>query len=738
MVSSHFSIEHYPNNPYINSPIHTSPTTIPSANGNVSYSSACAAAGQIGLMSLYETMFNQYDITTSQVLLTAFDFTSPERRRNVQYVISQLLALGIVPLLNENDAVSANQGYQLFGNTFSDNDSLAALVSIEMSAQILILLTDVDGVYDRPPSDPNAKLIDVFRKATDFKVGEKSLQGRGGMGAKVDAAMNAITGGVHAVIIAAGSDTNVIGRIMEGGKAGTLFLCHEDDLSASDGNREGDITAIPISNNTVGIKTSESGNNLVSEAVGISDSQHVNMPPTPSPSGKVATGLLSIATAHDMALRARKGGRQLQSLTTEDREKILIAIADEIQKHEVEILKANADDMAKAELKGDGEGSNIQSLKRLLLTKEKLATLCDGIRQISRISEPLGKLISRTELAQDLILDKITCPIGVLLIIFESRPDCLPQIISLALRSGNGLLLKGGKEAENSNSILFHIISNAIETASGGQVSRDVIGLVKDRATVSELLQLDDSIDLVIPRGSGELVKYIKDNTKIPVMGHAEGVCHVYIDEFADEVKATRIILDAKTDYPSACNAAETLLLHESLVESGIADRILRALRAAGVACYGGDRAAALGLTEKDKQQKQTNFNHEYGDLAISVEVVSSLEQAIEHINKYGSGHTECIVTQNKSIAEIFLNSIDSACIFHNSSTRFADGFRFGLGAEVGISTGRIHARGPVGVEGLLTYKWLLRSAVEEGSIVGDFGVTGKHRFKYTHKSIPI
>jgi len=414
---------------------------------------------------------------------------------------------------------------------------------------------------------------------------------------------------------------------------------------------------------------------------------------------------------------------------------ILSAIADAICNHEADILKANDEDVAKAKLDGGLSGP---SLKRLILNREKLTTLCDGIRQIACSPEPLGKLVSRTEVSQGLILDKITCPIGVLLIIFESRPDCLPQIISLALRSGNGLLLKGGKEAENSNAVLFHLIANAIETASEGRVSKDVIGLVKDRANVAELLQLDSSIDLIIPRGSGELVKYIKENTKIPVMGHAEGVCHVYVDEFADEVKATRVVIDAKTDYPSACNAAETLLLHESLVKSGMADRLLRALRVAGVTCYGGERALSIGLIDQQQHHKeQANFNREYGDLAISVELVSSWEQAVDHINTYGSGHTECIVTQDKNIAEAFLRSVDSACVFHNSSTRFADGFRFGLGAEVGIATGRIHARGPVGVEGLLTYKWLLRSTVEQGSIVKDFSSeAGPKKCIYTHSKI--
>jgi delta-1-pyrroline-5-carboxylate synthetase len=263
-------------------------------------------------MSLYETMFNQYDIATSQLLVTSFDFTSPERRRNIQYVISQLLALGIVPLLNENDAVSANQGYQTFGNSFSDNDSLAALVAVEMSAQLLVLLTDVNGVYDRPPNDPQAKLIDVFDTATEFKVGDKSLQGRGGMGAKVNAALTAVNGGVQAVIIAAGNDSTVIDRIMTGEKAGTLFLAHLDGSGAEHGG---------------------------SDRAGAAGSG----------SAPVDSTAVVTRSTEDIARGARTGSRQLQALTTKEREDILLAVAAALQARQDEILAANAVDVSVAE-----------------------------------------------------------------------------------------------------------------------------------------------------------------------------------------------------------------------------------------------------------------------------------------------------------------------------------------------------------------------------------------------------
>ena len=290
--------------------------TVGIPKGNVTYNSACAAAGQLGLMSLYETMFTQFDITISQLLVTSFDFTSPERRRNIQHVISELLALGIVPLLNENDAVSANQGYQTFGKTFSDNDSLASLVSVEMSAQLLILLTDVKGVYDRPPSEPNAKVIDTFNVSSAFKVGEKSLQGRGGMGAKVDAALSAAKGGVQAVVIAAGHESDVIGRILSGDTVGTIFLHSEivNDLSKLEEDASGDTLKID------------------------------------SPSKNAhSTNEFKEPSMEEVAAAVRAGSRKLQCLSADSRTNILNLLADLIGRNSASILEANAGDIAEAE-----------------------------------------------------------------------------------------------------------------------------------------------------------------------------------------------------------------------------------------------------------------------------------------------------------------------------------------------------------------------------------------------------
>jgi len=337
---------------------------------------------------------------------------------------------------------------------------------------------------------------------------------------------------------------------------------------------------------------------------------------------------------------------------------------------------------------------------------------------------------AKRELSDGLELSQTTVPIGVLMIVFESRPDSMPQISALALASSNGLLLKGGKEATNSNAAIHKVIGDAIEDGSKGQISRDIIGLVTSRGQVADMLSLDDVIDLVIPRGSNALVSYIKANTKIPVLGHADGVCHVFIDSSAPPEIAPKIVVDSKTDYPSACNAMETLLIHEDAVSNGVASKCLMALRAEGVKCLGGPRAMKLGLCDN----AATEMKCEYGDLTCMVEVVSTVDEAIDWIHSYGSGHTESIIcSADDKVGEEFLRRVDAACVFKNASTRFADGFRFGLGAEVGISTGRIHARGPVGVEGLLTTKWQLRSESEH--IVGDFGGDSPAR-QYTHKDL--
>jgi delta-1-pyrroline-5-carboxylate synthetase len=673
------------------------------------YDSACAAAGQLGLMSLYETLFSTRQIATSQILVTGYDFTCSDRREHVQYCVNSLLQLGIVPIINENDAVSGNEGYTE-STVFSDNDSLASLVAQETQADLLILLTDVCGVYDKPPSDEDAKQLGLYLRDCSPGIGEKSAQGRGGMQAKIDAATAAAKGGVEHVVIASGHEAEVIGKIARGENTGTLF-CRaalfppEEDMSASTGS-------------LVGLNGNGDGPGTVCSS---------------GPPDELLEDILALEAEggiRGQALATKEAQRALASLTGNERSQILLAVADALLANTAEILAANDKDLEAARESDLAE----PLLNRLGLTKEKLMTLADGIRALANMEEPVGRLVSRMEVAAGLELTQTTVPIGVLLIVFESRPDSLPQIAALALRSGNGLLLKGGKEALHSNQVLHRVITDAMTTASEGRVPAEAIGLVTTRSEVSALLELDDVIDLVIPRGSSALVRSIKSSTRIPVLGHAEGVCHIYVDKGADLRKAARIVVDAKTDYPAACNAVETLLLHRSFVADGAigASKLLRALMSAGVTVLGGPEAVKEGLVSPGHAAK--DLRQEYGDLTITVEVVPDMEEAIAHIHKFGSSHTDAIITEDPVCAEEFLRSVDSACVFHNASSRFADGYRFGLGAEVGISTGRIHARGPVGVEGLLTTKWLLRSSGSH--TVADFAEGGDK--VYTHQKLPL
>ncbi|XP_030256995.1 delta-1-pyrroline-5-carboxylate synthase isoform X2 [Sparus aurata] len=630
---------------------------------------ACAAAGQSGLMALYEAMFTQYSTCTAQVLVTNLDFHDDEKRQNLNSTLQELLRMNIVPIINTNDAVvpPPEPNSDLQGViSIKDNDSLAARLAVEMKADLLIALSDVEGLYDSPPGTDDAKFIDIFYPGDQQSItyGTKSRVGIGGMEAKVKAALWALQGGTS-VVIANGTHPKVTGHvitdIVEGKKVGTFF----------------------------------------SEI---------------KPAGP---------TVEQQTEMARNTGRTLASLHPDQRSEIICHLAELLTERKEEILAASKMDMDQAANAGHLPPA---MLKRLSLSPAKLNSLAIGLRQIAvAAQDSVGRVLQRTRLAHNLELEQITVPIGVLLVIFEARPDCLPQVSALAIASGNALLLKGGKEAANTNRVLHQLTQEALSMHG----VKEAVQLVSTREEVEDLCRLDKMIDLIIPRGSSQLVRDIQRAAKgIPVLGHSEGICHVYVDTEASVDKVIKIVRDSKCDYPAACNAMETLLIHRDILRTPLFDQIIDMLRTEKVKIHAGPRFASY-LTFSPSEAK--SLRTEYGDLECCMEVVDSMEEAVEHIHKYGSSHTDVIVTENEDTAEQFLQQLDSACVFWNASSRFADGYRFGLGAEVGISTARIHARGPVGLEGLLTTKWVLRG---DGHIAADFSEQGT--MKYLHENLPV
>lgn len=627
-------------------------------------SRASAAVGQSGLMSLYEAMFAQYGVKVAQILITKPDFYSTETRKNLISTINELLTLNILPIINTNDAVSPPPELEEAASMnldIQDNDSLASRLSIEINSDLMILMTNVDGIYTKPPGTEGARLMDTFcpTMMDHLEFGSKSNVGTGGMASKVKAANYALDRGLNTVICN-GYSMGAIKGIVGGRKLGTFFTKEHE----------------------------------------------------------------SQTKVEKLARDAKAGSLQLQSLSPAKRSSAINYLADLLISKQEDILQANKKDIE--------EATNLKlspaMTSRLTLSPSKLYSLSEGLRQIALDSKTiLGKILTRTKIAEGIILKKITAPIGVLMVIFESRPDCLPQVAALAMGTGNGLLLKGGKEAFHSNKILMELVSEALTTVG----VKDAISLINTREQISDLLQMDEDIDLVIPRGSSDLVKSIQEQSRnIPVLGHAEGVCHVYIDKGADIEKALKIVVDSKCDYPAACNAMETLLIHREVYDDiQHFHRICNVLKQEGVKIYAGPK---LFKNLTFGPPLANTFKMEYGDLACTIEIVEDIKAAIEHIHTYGSSHTDVIVTEDGDAANHFLESVDSACVFHNASSRFADGYRFGLGAEVGISTARIHARGPVGMEGLLTSKWIIQA---DEAVASDFSNGTK---TYLHQSLPL
>jgi glutamate-5-semialdehyde dehydrogenase len=426
----------------------------------------------------------------------------------------------------------------------------------------------------------------------------------------------------------------------------------------------------------------------------------------------------------EIAQKTRLAAQHLASLPSEIKNQAIELIAQSLAAHADEIVAANAADCKAAEGK---IGSALYA--RLKLNATKLTGAIIGVRDVGKLADPVGQVQIHRELDAGLVMHRVSCPVGVLGVIFEARPDAVIQIASLAIKSGNGVILKGGSEAIESCTVLVKAIKAGLAQS---KVSPDVVQLLTTRSETTELLKLDRYVDLIIPRGSNEFVKYVQDNTRIPVLGHADGICHLYIDREADLDKALKIAIDSKTQYPAACNAIETLLIHQSIAPQFL-PLIVAQLQAYKVEVRLDQIGhELLGNSIPDLQLATVDdWATEYSDLILAIKIIPDFESAITHINTYGSRHTDCIVTENSTTAKMFIDRVDAANVFQNCSTRFSDGFRYGFGAEVGISTQKMPPRGPVGLEGLVTYKYQITG---DGHIVATYA--GDHPKPFTHRDL--
>ncbi|MBQ6094102.1 MAG: glutamate-5-semialdehyde dehydrogenase [Lachnospiraceae bacterium] len=422
----------------------------------------------------------------------------------------------------------------------------------------------------------------------------------------------------------------------------------------------------------------------------------------------------------DEARKMKLAAPHMAAASMEMRNSALAKIIEVLEENRDAIFRENALDVQAAEENGVAQAT----VKRLKFDENKLRDAIAGIRQMIGLEDPVGKVTLERELDEGLVLKRVTVPIGVIGVIFEARPDALIQISSLCIKSGNCAILKGGKETARTNRILFSLVHSAAVAAG---LPESCLLQVELHNEIDELLKCQGDVDLLIPRGSNKFVQYIMDNTNIPVMGHAAGICHTYLDEKADLAKSVPVIVDAKTQYPAVCNATETLLVNRKIAEKAL-PVVLQALTEKGVKLRGTKEVAELVKGSFDVEvMGEDDFATEYTDLIISLKLVDNVAEAADHINKFGSHHTDCILTEDDEAAEYFLQMVDSAGVYRNCSTRFADGFRYGFGAEVGVSTGKLHARGPVGLEGLVTYKYRL---IGNGQLVGDY-VSGKKQFHH-------
>ncbi|KAK9718814.1 glutamate-5-semialdehyde dehydrogenase [Basidiobolus ranarum] len=443
--------------------------------------------------------------------------------------------------------------------------------------------------------------------------------------------------------------------------------------------------------------------------------------------------------AVDIAKQAREASKSLQGITAAHKTAALTRIQEYIKNAKEDILQANALDRANAEKEVKAGKLSASLFKRLDIegtNGSKFDTMLKGVSEVDSLPDPSGQVSMATRLDNGLDLYRVAVPVGVMLVIFEARPEVIVNISALAIKSGNAVILKGGKEAIHTMTALYKALRAALESLPAElSIPANAVQLVSSREEIASLLDQDKYIDIVIPRGSGSLVRYIQDSTRIPVLGHADGLCSIYVDKEADINKVVDLVVDSKTNYPAACNSAETLLIHEQVVESHL-PAIAKGLFAKGVELHADEKSFPVlqNLGGKVIQAVDEDFDTEFLDLTMAVKVVSSVDDAIDHIYDHGSKHTECIVTENAADAELFMTKVDAAGTYWNASTRFADGFRYGFGAEIGVSTNKTHARGPVGLEGLMIYKYRLYG---QGQTTGSYGI-GENDKQYLHEPIPL
>ncbi len=434
-------------------------------------------------------------------------------------------------------------------------------------------------------------------------------------------------------------------------------------------------------------------------------------------------------SVREIAQRSKRASRELASANAKSKNEVLRTIAQLLEANVANILSVNREDLAEASQLVEKREMSSASVDRLRLSERKICEMASSVRAVANLPDPIGRVLERTELDTNLVLDRVSCPLGVLAVIFEARPDAVTQISALALKSGNAVVLKPGKEVERTASLLVETVRDGLRECL---LPEDAVNLTTGREAVHALLGMRDLVDLVIPRGSKQLVEFVQSATHIPVLGHAEGICHVYVDAAADPAMALAIIDDAKTDYPAACNAAETVLVNEAIAASFL-PKLAERMQLRSVRLRGCERVRAMLRGHKVEAVPDGEWHREYGDLVLAVRVVSNLNDAIDHIHRFGTGHTETIITADCGTAERFLREVDAAGVFHNASTRFADGYRYGLGAEVGVSTSKLHARGPVGLAGLTTYKYVLRG---QGQIVSAY--RGDNAREFRHVRLPV